>query len=51
MGVEVLHPDQVWDLGRGCFFVNMKPDGKAKFMGEPVYTEASGRRFIVVPRP
>lgn len=49
--VEVLHPDQVWDASRGCFFVGLKPDGKSKHMGEQVYTDSTGRRLIIVARP
>lgn len=47
--IQTLHPDQVWDASRTCFFVGLKADGKPGPKGQ-VYTDACGRRFVIVPR-
>lgn len=51
MSVRTLHPDQVWDTGRSCFFAGLEPDGKNKHKGEQVYKAKPDHRFIIVPRP
>ena len=55
MNVQVLHPDQVWDVSRTCFFPTMEETfPKEKFRGETVLVANKGtaneRKFIVVER-
>ena len=47
--MDKLHPDQVWDSTRVCFFVGLKVEGEHKVHG-PIYSDATGRKFVVVPR-
>jgi hypothetical protein len=49
-GIEVLHPDQVWDVTRTCFFVKLETVQGKRHLGQPVYKDATGRRFVIVPR-
>lgn len=44
--VAVLNPWQVWDSGRGCFFVKIEPT-RDKYLGLPVYEDAFGKRFVI----
>lgn len=48
--VAVLHPDQVWDVSGGCFFVRMDKDGSRRHRRQQVYKDATGRKFVVVER-
>lgn len=48
--IETLHADQVWDISRTSFIVGLQADGKAKHLGEQVYKDAYGRRFIIKQR-
>lgn len=41
-----LSKNQVWDEGRGSFFVSLK-NTKQKYKGQRVYQDAFGRRIAV----
>ena len=45
--VMVLRPCQVWDPGRGGFFVGLEAT-KERHHGEPVYKDAFGRRLVIL---
>jgi len=47
--VAVLHPDQVWDVSRECFFLGLQPT-KQKHIGEVVYKDVFGRLMVIVGR-
>ncbi|HEX6984078.1 MAG TPA: hypothetical protein VF170_01820 [Planctomycetaceae bacterium] len=44
--IPVLDPWQVWDVGRGCYFVGLQRT-KQKHQGHPVYKDATGRRVAI----
>ena len=45
--VLVLGPHQVWDPGRGCFFVGLE-ETKQRHQGSVVYKDAFGRRIVIL---
>lgn len=47
--VETLFQDQVQDVSRGSFLVGVVPT-KQKHLGELVYEDARGRKFIIIER-
>lgn len=44
--IHELSKNQVWDEGRGSFFVGLKRT-KNKYKGQPVYQDAFGLRIAV----
>lgn len=42
-----LSKHQVWDAGRGCFFVKLEPT-RQRYKGTVVYKDAFGKRIAIV---
>lgn len=44
--IEKLKSYQVYDVGRGSYFVGIQQDGQTK-NGQPIYKDRTGRRFVI----
>lgn len=45
--VITLRPEQVWDPGKGCFFIGLEAT-KERHRGQVVHKDKCGRRIVIV---